>query len=94
MKIPVKGAFVAVAVAGLFTAGVALADHHETGKDEETVKCSGVNECKGKGSCHTADNACAGHNECKGKGWIKTTKAECEEKGGTVVEEKKDKKKG
>jgi hypothetical protein len=93
MKKPVKGAFLAAAVAGLFVASAASADHHgDAKKGEEMVKCKGVNECKGKSDCHTAKSSCAGHNECKGKGWKKMTKAECEEKGGTVAEKKKDKK--
>ena len=43
-----------------------------------SVKCSGVNSCKGT-------SACAGHNSCKGKGWIKTSKSECAAKGGKVI---------
>jgi hypothetical protein len=56
---------------------------------EKGVKCAGVNSCKGKGSCSSADNACAGKNGCKGKGWmeVKSEKA-CKDKGGTVVADK------
>ena len=57
-----------------------------SGATEGSVKCSGVNSCKGSGACSTADHACAGHNACKGQGWIKTTSAEeCTSKGGTVL---------
>ena len=36
-----------------------------------------------------AKHACAGKNACKGQGHTKTTKADCEAKGGKVVEPKK-----
>ena len=49
------------------------------------VKCTGVNECKGKGACAGAGNACAGKNECKGKGVTSMTEADCKAKGGTVA---------
>ena len=51
---------------------------------EKSVKCSGINSCKGTSACATATTSCAGQNSCKGQGWIKATKAECDEKGGTV----------
>lgn len=50
-----------------------------------TVKCSGINSCKGKTACATATNSCAGQNSCKGKGWIKTSKSECSAKGGKII---------
>ena len=93
MKINMKGAFMATAIAGLFVAGVACAKKAETGSTDgtmtsgEMVKCTGVNECKGKGACGGEDmsNSCAGKNECKGKGWIKISKDECSEKGGKTM---------
>ena len=93
----VTGVVVASMVAGLFTASNAFADHHEKGSDAKAtsakVKCSGVNECKGKGECGGADHACAGHNGCKGKGWITTdSEKACTDKGGKVVAEAKKKK--
>jgi hypothetical protein len=30
--------------------------------------CKGLNECKGKGGCKTADHECAGKNDCGKKG--------------------------
>jgi hypothetical protein len=83
MNAPVKGILIATAVASLFGANVALADHHE-GAKEAKVHCYGVNECKGKGACGTAEHDCAGKNACKGKGWISVSAEECKEKGGTV----------
>lgn len=53
----------------------------------EQVKCLGIHECKGKSACHVAGgHACAGQNTCKGKGWISVTKAECDVKGGKVID--------
>lgn len=52
----------------------------------ETVKCQGIHECKGNSACGVpGGHDCAGQNECKGKGWVKVPKAECEEKGGTIL---------
>ena len=50
-----------------------------------TIKCSGINSCKGTGACASATHACAGQNSCKGKGWIKASKADCDAKGGKVI---------
>ena len=85
MNTPMKGALIATAVASLFAARVGLANQEE-GQKEAKVHCSGVNECKGKAACTTADHACAGQNECKGKGWIPLTAADCKAKGGKVAE--------
>lgn len=50
-----------------------------------TVHCYGVNSCKGKSSCKTANNACKGLNSCKGKGVIDISKAQCKKEGGTIL---------
>ncbi len=53
---------------------------------EDTVKCLGIHDCKGQSACNVeGGHACAGLNDCKGKGWIKVSKTECDEKGGTVL---------
>ena len=78
----IKGAMIAASVAGLFAAGVAGIPSAKAG---EEVTCSGINACKGKGSCHGGANSCAGQNACKGKGNTKTTKEECLAKGGKIV---------
>lgn len=96
----VLGAAVAFAAASLVAsnafAGDKPADKPKTEKKQ--VKCAGMNECKGKGACGSADgkHGCAGSNECKGKGWILVAdEATCTKAKGTVVkEEKKDDKKG
>jgi hypothetical protein len=83
----ITGIALATAAAGLFataTVNTALAAKHEG-----SVKCEGINGCKGKSECATASHACAGQNSCKGKGWIKVSAKECKDKGGKVVESKK-----
>jgi hypothetical protein len=56
-----------------------------TPKNASEVQCLGVNECKGKSACHTAEHGCAGQNACKGKGWIFASKEDCAAKGGKVM---------
>jgi len=52
----------------------------------DTVKCMGINACKGQAQCGVSgSHSCAGLNECKGKGWIKVSEAECKDKGGKVL---------
>lgn len=79
-----KGSLVAAAVAGLFASAAPLVVSAETSK----VHCQGVNACKGKGACKSADNSCKGQNGCKGKGWMSMTEKKCKEKGGTVMKDK------
>jgi hypothetical protein len=81
-----KGALIASAVAGMFSAGAALAADKA---DSGMINCAGVNSCKGKGACNSADNSCAGQNGCKGKGWVKATAKDCKAQKGTVVASKK-----
>lgn len=79
-----SGLALAAAAAALFalgTAPMAQAAHHEG-----SVKCAGVNSCKGTSECKTAKSECKGHNSCKGQGWVtKKTAEECTKAGGTVV---------
>ena len=83
------GVLIASAAASLILSGavVARAADQQTG---EKVHCSGINACKGQGSCAGAGNSCAGKNACKGKGLVDTSKEECMKKGGKVVESKKE----
>lgn len=66
----------------------AWADDAAAGAEGSTAmgECHGVNSCKGTGDCGGKGHACAGKNECKGHGWIKSTKADCESKGGDFKE--------
>lgn len=82
-----SGAVIAAAVTSLF-AGAAVAKDKAPAKDDKAsaqVKCSGVNECKGKGACGNDKHDCAGLNECKGKGWVLVAEKECKAKKGTVL---------
>lgn len=76
---------IATAAAALFSVASVPAAFAEEG--DASVKCGGINACKGQSACQTAEHACAGQNSCKGKGWVKAASAEeCEAKGGTVIE--------
>lgn len=48
------------------------------------VECYGVNGCKGKSSCKTANNACKGQNSCKGQGVMMKSEKQCKKMGGTT----------
>lgn len=75
----VTGIALAATAATLFS----VAPMNATAAAHMAGKCVGGNACKGQSACHTATTSCAGSNACKGQGWIKATKEECEEKGGT-----------
>jgi len=83
------GFVVATAVVGMLATGHQFAGDQKA-EGNASVKCQGINSCKGHGECGAADgsHACAGKNECKGKGWVKVKSAEeCTKKGGTVVKD-------
>ena len=83
-----KGVLIAGAAAALFLAGAVNARAEEkTGGDQ--VSCTGINACKGQGSCAGGGHSCAGQNACKGQGNVKASAADCKAKGGKVVESKK-----
>lgn len=78
-----SGLIIAAAVGALFATSTFAADAGSA--EEASVKCAGINACKGQGACKTATNACKGQNACKGHGWmmVKTDK-DCTDKGGKV----------
>jgi len=89
---PVRGLALAAAAASLFTLAP-LAVHADTGADQ-IGNCYGVNACKGKSSCKTAENACVGKNTCKGKGFVDSvSKGTCDQLGGRFSTEDPMKKK-
>jgi hypothetical protein len=69
-----SGAAIATAAAMLFNTVAVTSAHAEDAK----VKCEGVNSCKGKSACATAQNSCQGQNGCKGHGYLMLSKAECD----------------
>ena len=84
-----KNAVLATAVASLFVSGAAFAAKGKTEKKASaTVRCGGINECKGHGGCKSAHNACKGQNGCKGQGITETNEKDCAAKGGKIVAEK------
>ena len=79
-----RGLALATAAASLFAlAPLAVhADAGATGADQ-IGNCYGVNACKGKSSCKTADNSCVGKNSCKGKGFVDSVShGTCDQLGG------------
>jgi hypothetical protein len=77
-----SGTAIALAAAGLFASGAAIAPASAAGGTK--VQCIGVNACKGKSECATEKNACAQQNACKGQGWTTLTEKECRTRGGVV----------
>jgi len=76
-------ALAAAAAAALFAMGAAPTAQ---AADEGTVKCAGINSCKGHSECKTAKSECKGMNACKGQGWVgKKSADECKAAGGTVM---------
>lgn len=84
----VLGAAVASALGSLLASGIAYAGEKEGKTSEKAVKCVGVNDCKGKGSCKSAKNDCKGENACKGQSFTELTEKECRDKGGKVEKAK------
>jgi uncharacterized membrane protein len=84
----ISGVVLATAAAALFSMNgiVAAADREAK---TAAVKCSGVNACKGMSECASASNACKGQNSCKSHGWMHMSKADCDAKGGKVMEDAK-----
>lgn len=80
-KAKLTGTILALGAASMFAMMPAVATASHLGKD---VHCMGVNACKGKSSCKTADNACKGKNSCKGKGSVSMSKKQCDQVGGTA----------
>ena len=73
----ISGFALAAAAATMFSVAPMNASAMDSGK------CIGGNSCKGTSACATATTSCAGQNSCKGQGWVKSTKAECDDAGGT-----------
>jgi hypothetical protein len=74
---------IASTAAALFAISAPITVAHA---DDMSVKCSGVNSCKGTSDCKTAKNECKGLNSCQGMGWnMKSSAKECTSAGGTVV---------
>jgi len=80
-----KGITIATAVASMVLSGNVAATAQDKAKGD-MVRCAGLNECKGKGACKSAQNDCKGKNACKGKGFMETkSMQECTQKGGKAL---------
>jgi hypothetical protein len=76
----------ATTAAALFASATVPGAFAADPKESTSVKCMGINACKGQSKCKTAANACSGQNSCKGHGWLPSSSAEeCTAKGGTVI---------
>ena len=75
----VRGISLAIAAATLFAGLPAAAP-----ASGDSVRCFGVNECRGRGACATAGNQCAGQNACRGRGVLETSREACEQAEGRV----------
>jgi uncharacterized membrane protein len=84
MKLVAKSG-VALAAAA-FTLAVTGAVITSAPAEAATVKCAGVNACKGQAACKGEANSCKGQNACKGQGWITASTEDCKKWGGKVVE--------
>jgi uncharacterized membrane protein len=83
-----SGALLASAVAGLMV--LAGAGTTAAAEERETVRCYGVNKCKGSGECGGKGHSCAGENSCKGQGYLNIDKETCLKiEGGRLTPEKK-----
>ncbi|MES2217533.1 MAG: hypothetical protein V4501_03880 [Pseudomonadota bacterium] len=80
-KSNVTGLALALGAAAVFAFTPVAAVAKSSGK---MVHCMGVNACKGKTSCKTANNSCKGKNTCKGQGTVVVSQSVCDQIGGTV----------
>jgi len=69
-----SSAAMAAAAAMLFTSAISTTAF---AADAATMKCTGVNSCKGTSECKSAKNSCKGMNSCKGQGWVSLSKSAC-----------------
>ena len=80
-----KGALIVAAVAALFGCMGSNPEPQAPSGTAGSVRCAGINSCKGQGECSTADHSCGKHTPCKGQGWLSVSAEECAAKGGKVL---------
>ena len=81
MKLNVTSGAAIAAAAAAMVIGTSMPQTTATAASY-TVKCYGLNACKGNGNCKTVGNACKGKNACKGQGIKMMSKSACLAKGG------------
>ncbi len=86
MKLTItSGSALAAAAAALIVGGSLPSSTTAQAEANYTVKCFGLNACKGNGSCKSLGNACKGVNACKGQGFSMLKKSTCLAKGGKTT---------
>ncbi len=83
MKITVASGSALAAAAAALVMGTTISA--PAAQADYTVKCFGLNACKGHGACKSAGNACRGQNACKGQGVAMMSKEKCKAKGGSTT---------
>ena len=78
-----SGAVLAAAALSMAMTGLAFTS---APAHADSIKCQGVNACKGQAACKGGTHSCKGQNACKGQGWISTSSANCAKWGGKVLE--------
>jgi hypothetical protein len=79
----IKQLGVAAAAAALFATLPLSVSAAEAGV-EAIVHCHGVNACRERGNCRSAEHKCKGHNACKGQSYVPVSQAICAQLGGVV----------
>jgi hypothetical protein len=85
MNTKTKGMFIAGAAAALFLSGAVTARAEEKAGGDQ-VMCSGINACKGQGSCAGGRKLVRRSERLQGQGQRQGDAADCKAKGGKVVE--------
>ncbi|MCB9556349.1 MAG: hypothetical protein H6707_09625 [Deltaproteobacteria bacterium] len=86
MKDIAKGIAIAGTVGLLFSSGCGSDSDTSKSQTQASVKCQGINSCKGTSDCAGAANDCKGLNGCAGTGYLLVeTDKECADKGGKVI---------
>jgi hypothetical protein len=86
MNNAIRGSLIASAVAGLFACASSPQPVAPSGTTASSVRCQGINSCRGQGECSAADHPCGKHTACKGQGWLTVpSAAECTARGGKVL---------
>ncbi|MBS0418078.1 MAG: MerC domain-containing protein [Proteobacteria bacterium] len=80
-----KGAALAAAAAGVFYGLYKSVDRFGQKAEAGAIACYGINTCRGRSACSTAQNACTGQNACKGRGWVNATPQQCAAQGGVPL---------
>jgi len=78
----INGAALSIAAAGAFYGMYKSVEIYGPQAEVGDIACYGINSCKGKTACSTANNSCTGMNSCKGKGWLNVSASECKSRGG------------